>query len=131
MRKELEEKIARRWPNWFGMAGNSRLSSMAWGFELGDGWFNILWMLCVDLEPLVADLEKRTGERFEVVQLKEELGTLRFYVSHHTDPIDECIIEAQGESSRTCDVCGQQGKQRKTGGGVRALCEMHAHGLEE
>jgi hypothetical protein len=96
------------------------------GFELGDGWFNILWVLCVDLEPLVADLEKRTGERFEVVQVKEKLGTLCFYVSHHADPIDERIMEAQEESSRTCEVCGQQGKQRKTGGGVRAVCNTHA-----
>ena len=65
----------------------------------------------------MAELEKETGERFEVVLVKEKLGTLRFYVSHHSDAIDERIAEAQKESSRTCEVCGQPGKQRKTGGG--------------
>ena len=45
MRKELEQKLAARWPNWFGLAGNPRLSPMARGFEHGDGWFNILWRL--------------------------------------------------------------------------------------
>jgi len=131
MRKELEEKLARRWPSWFGLAGNPRLSSMARGFGHGDGWYSILWRLCVDLEPLVTELEKETGERFEVVRVKQKLGTLRFYVSHHTDPIDERVAEAQKESSRTCEVCGQPGKQRETGGGVRAVCEEHAHGPEE
>lgn len=87
MRKELEQKLVARWPNWFGLAGNPRLSPMAWGFEHGDGWYSILWRLCVDLEPMVTELEKETAERFEAVQAKEKLGTMRFYVSHHADPI--------------------------------------------
>lgn len=126
MRKELEQKLARRWPNWFGLAGNPRSSPMARGLEHGDGWFNILWRLCLDLEPLVAELGKETGERFSVVQVKEKLGTLRFYVSHHTDAIDERIAEAQEESSRICEICGMPGKRRDTGGWVRAACDEHA-----
>jgi len=51
---------------------------MARGFEHGDGWFGILWRLCAGLEPLVAELEKEAGKRFGVVQVKQELGTLRF-----------------------------------------------------
>lgn len=77
------------------------------------------------------ELERETGERFEVVQVKEKLGTLRFYTSHHTDAIDGRIAEAQEESSRTCEVCGQPGIQRETGGWVRAVCETHAHSPEE
>ena len=131
MRKDLEEKLAKRFPTWFNVNADVRHTLMPFGFQCGDGWFNILWRLCVDLEPLVAELEKETGERFEVLQVKEKLGTLRFYVSHHADPIDERIAEAQGESSRTCEVCGQPGIQRETGGWVRALCETHAHSPEE
>jgi hypothetical protein len=100
MRKELEEKLARRWPTWFGLAGNPRLSPMARGFEHGGGWYSILLRLCVDLEPMVAELEKETGERFEVVQVKEKLGTLRLYVGHHADPIDERVVEAQGKGEQ-------------------------------
>lgn len=133
MRKELEQKLVARWPNWFGLAGNPRLSPMARGFEHGDGWYSILWRLCVDLEPMVTELEKETGERFEVVQVKEKLGTLRFYVSHHSDAINERITEAQKESSRTCEVCGQPGRTR-SGGWVQTLCDEHAEheeGLKE
>jgi len=131
MRKELEQKLVKRFPPWFSVNGGVRHTLMPFGFQCGDGWFNILWRLCVELEPLVAELEQETGERFEVVQVKEELGTLRFYVSHHSDPIDERITEAQKESSRTCEVCGQPGKQRQTDGEVRAVCDKHAHGPEE
>jgi hypothetical protein len=128
MRKELEQKLAARWPNWLGLAGNPRLGPRARGFEHGDGWFDILWRLCVDLEPMVTELEKEAGQRFEVVQVKEKLGALRFYVSHHTDAIDERIVEAQKESSRTCEACGQPGRQREVRGWVRAVCDEHAEG---
>ena len=104
---------------------------MARGFEHGDGWYDILWRLCADLEPLVMELEKESGERFEVVQVKEKLGTLRFYVNHHTDAFDKLIEEGQEESSRTCEVCGQPGKERETGGGVRAVCDVRAQRPEE
>jgi hypothetical protein len=76
MRKELEEKLARRWPSWFGLAGDPVSNPMARGFQHGDGWFSVLWRLCLDLEPLVAELEKETGERFEVLQVKQKLGTV-------------------------------------------------------
>jgi len=125
MRKEFEEKLARRWPSWFSLTGDPRLTLMPFGFQHRDGWFNILWRLCVDLEPLVAELEKETGERFEVVQVKQKFGTLRFYVSHHTDAIDDRIAETQLESSRTCEICGQPGRTRR-GGWIQTLCDEHA-----
>ena len=83
MHKDLEQKTVERFPS----------------------WFNILWRLCVDLEPLVAELENEPGERFEVLQVKEKFGTLRFYVSHHTDAIDGRIAAAQeeGRAKRLCE----------------------------
>jgi hypothetical protein len=131
MRKDLEKRLVKRFPTWFTVNGDVRHTPMPFGFQCGDGWYSILWRLCVDLEPLVAELEKETGDRFEVVQVKQKLGTLRFYISHHAHPIDERITEAQKESARTCEACDQPGKQRQTGGWVQAVCDTHAHGPEE
>ena len=126
MRKELEQKLVKRLPTWFNVNGDARHSLTPFRFQCGVGWYKILWRLCVDMEPLVAELEQETGESFEVVQVKEKLGTLRFYVSHHSDAINERIADASKESSRTCEVCGQPGKQRKTDGGrVQARCDEH------
>ena len=52
----------------------------------------------------VAELENETGERFEVLQVKEKFGTLRFYVSHHTGAIDGRIAAAL-EEGRTTGLC--------------------------
>ncbi len=127
MRKELEQRLVKRWPSWFNVTGDVRHTPMPFGFQCGDGWFNILWRLCVELEPLVSEIEKETGECFEVVQVKHGLGTLHCYVSHHTDSIDQSIVEAQKESSRTCEICGQPGKRREVDGWVKTVCDKHSH----
>jgi hypothetical protein len=126
MRKELEQKLVKRFPTWFNSNGDAPPTQPPVGFECGDGWHEILWRLCVDLEPIVAELEKETGEQFEVVQVKKKLGTLGFYVNHHSDAINERIVEAQNESSRTCEICGQPGKWLEGSGWVQTRCEEHA-----
>ena len=130
MRQELEEKLVKRFPTWFGVNGDSRHSLKPFVFQCGEGWFNLLWRLCVDLEPIVTELEQETGEQFEVGQVREKLGTLRFYVSHHSDAINERIAEARTESAQTCETCGQPGNRLEVGGRIRVRCDKHGHRSE-
>jgi len=81
MHKELEQKLVERWPSWFNTKGDFRYTGMTLGFTHDDGWFEIIWRLCADLEPLVAEFEQETGSQFEVLQVKEKFGGLRFYVN--------------------------------------------------
>jgi hypothetical protein len=76
---------------------------------------------------MVTEIERERGERFEIVQAKQQLGTLRFYVSHHSDAVNERIVEAQKESSRTCEICGQPGNWLEGGGCVRVRCDGHGY----
>jgi hypothetical protein len=122
MRKELEQKLVERWPSWFNVIGDPRNAD---GFVHGDGWFHIVWRLCEDLEPLVAEAGKVTGEQFEVLQVKQKFGGLRFYVNHRTDAIRKRIEAAQLESLRTCEVCGQPGNRREDDW-IRTACDEHA-----
>jgi hypothetical protein len=124
MQKHLEQKLVERWPAWFNTEGDIRCTAMARGFEHGDGWFDILWRLCEDLEPLVTEIERAGGPKFEVLQVKEKLGGLRIYVNRHSDAIERCLGIAADESFRTCEVCGQPGRQRG-GGWIKTLCDEH------
>ena len=95
------------------------------GFEHDDGWFDILWRLCEDLEPLVAQFEQETGSQFEVLQVKEKFGGLRFYLNCRENvAIQERIGIAADESFRTCEVCGQPGKLREDRW-IKTLCDEH------
>jgi hypothetical protein len=50
-----------------------------------NGWFDIRWRLCEDLEPLVMEMKQRGGPKFEVLQVKQEFGGLRFYANCSRD----------------------------------------------
>ena len=124
MRRDLEEKLIERWPTWFDTKGDLQHTLMPLGFEHGDGWFHLLWRLCEDIEPLVAEYDKETGRPFEVVQVKEKFGGLRFYVEHANDVIHQRIELAELQSLETCEVCGKPGV-RRSGGWIQTLCDAH------
>ena len=125
MGPDLEQKIVSRWPGWFDVHGDRRRTAMPRGFECGDGWFDLIWDLCERLEPLVCELNAtlQPAEHFEVLQVKQKFGGLRFYVSHHTAAIDSEIEAAKLESRRTCEQCGRSGSLRNTDGWLVTLCE--------
>ena len=124
MRKELEQRLVERWPHWFNIGGDIRYTAMARGFTHDDGWFDILWRLCEDLEPLVMEMERAGGPKFEVLQVKEKFGGLRFYVNCRNDGIRKRIDAAIQESFRTCEICGQPGTLRE-GRCIKTLCDEH------
>ena len=125
MRKELEQRLLERWPRWFDTEGDIRCTAMPRGFEHDDGWFDILWRLCEDLEPLVAEFEQESGTQFEVLQVKEKFGGLRFYVNcRRNEAIRQRIGIAADESFRTCEICGQPGTLREARW-IKTLCDEH------
>jgi hypothetical protein len=125
MRKDLEQKLVERWPAWFHVNGDFRETAMPRGFTVRDGWFDIVWRLCEDLEPIVAEVELETGVPFEVCQVKEKFGGMKFYTNFHSDAISERIGVAALESRRTCEICGQPGTQPE-GVWIRTRCKEHA-----
>jgi hypothetical protein len=124
MRKELEQKLIERWPKWFNNRGDFRYTAMPRGFTHDDGWFDLLWRLCGDLEPLVAEFEQEAGRQFEILQVKEKFGGLRIHVNHANDAIRHRLEAAQQESFHTCEVCGQPGRLRKRQW-IKTLCDEH------
>jgi hypothetical protein len=124
MRKELEQRLVGRWPRWFNTRGDIRHTAMPRGFTNDDGWFDLLWRLCEDLEPLVAKFEQASGSQFEVLQVKEKFGGMRIHVNHANDAIHQRIETAIQESFHTCEVCGQPGTLREDGR-IKTLCDEH------
>jgi len=117
MKKELEEKLVKKYPTVFGeYGGDMRETCMAWGLTCGDGWYKIIDELCQVLEPagVVA------------AQVKEKFGGLRFYVNpvkkEKADEVFEAIQKAEAASYITCENCGEPG-ERRSGGWIRVLCD--------
>ena len=92
---------------------------MCWGFECGDGWFDIINNLSqklVEIAPTV-----------KAVQVKEKFGGLRFYIG----PVDtdksglvyNLIDNAENDSFKTCEYCGTKENVTTEGGWIKTLCK--------
>ncbi len=59
MRKELDDYLVKRYPQLFKERNASRREScMAYGFQCGDGWFNLLNMLCESINNHIKNLKR-------------------------------------------------------------------------
>ena len=118
MRKELEEKLIKKFPNALkGYSKSPKESLMCFGFEYGDGWYELtekLLTLLTKLDPNV-----------ELVQAKEKFGEMTIYLlTTSSEALD--LTEEYAEKSRSvCEVCGKKGEIRNHFGWLKTLCDEH------
>jgi nitrogenase molybdenum-iron protein alpha/beta subunit len=91
---------------------------MAFGFECGDGWFRLIDQLSSDITAI----DKRDGTETIAFQVKEKYGGLRFYIEGGSDAVFDAIDKAEELSLKTCEVCGEPGKQRGKGW-IYTMCD--------
>lgn len=96
---------------------------MCWGFECGDGWFNIINELSDKIEALNNTPEFEETP-IEAVQVKEKYGSLRFYVDWVTpENVYDWIEETEKASETICEACGKNGKIKRIHGWLKCICE--------
>lgn len=106
------------------------------GDGTGVGWWALLEKAFADISAV---MHSNPGMKFDVMQIKEKFGGLRFYC--HVGRKEECeltqekfeearsqIYEIVDSSERaansTCEVCGEPGKRRNTRW-IKTLCDAH------
>ena len=111
MKTELQQKLFEKYPKIFGDRTKPMTETcMCWGLEVGDGWYNLIDILCESLTYTYTtsiEVDEEDGKRlgikpykseakdsyfFEVeppqviaTQVKEKYGTLRFYYREEYD----------------------------------------------
>lgn len=147
MKQELDALLCEKYPKMMVNRNKSMMeTTMYWGFECGDGWFNIIDQLMGNIQHHI-DWKERQREvaiRFNskaasgdmrpvpdsihqvtLDQVKEKFGTLRFYYTGGDEYISGLVSMAESMSGVTCETCGNPGKS--TGGGwITTLCKEHA-----
>lgn len=152
MRQELQQQLFEKYPKIFAQKDlPMSQTAMCWGIACGDGWYNIIDVLCLKIQQKIdrphetiqyidenidseensnrqeffenwrATEEKSIIEQVEAVQVKEKYGSLRFYVNVSGGTISNWISFAETMSSVTCETCGKPGTQN-TSGWIKTLC---------
>lgn len=92
------------------MQNGIMFTPIAFGFECGDGWADLLVELCQKINTYIQTLPQEQIDEIVALQVKEKYGTLRFYLSCYDDTIDTLIRDAEIKSSVTCETCGNPGQ---------------------
>ncbi len=122
MKKEYDEYLCKRYPEIFkNRHGDVKTTCMVFGFECGDGWFNLIDKTC---EAIMSHVGDKIAPPV-AVQVKEKFGTLRFYVDGGDATTNALIGLAEALSATTCEECGGLGRIRH-GGWLLTLCDKHA-----
>ena len=125
MKQELDSLLCEKYPKMMvNRNKNMQETCMCWGFECGDGWFNILDQLMGNIQHHI-DWKNRKEEVVAQVtldQVKEKFGTLRFYYSGGDDAIDGMVRMAESMSGVTCEECSAPA-QTHGPGWIRTICE--------
>lgn len=67
MKEELDYFLVKRFPEFFkNRYDSAHDTSMCWGFECGDGWFNLLYQTCVLVEGHIKHIEQQNEFRQKI-----------------------------------------------------------------
>ena len=121
MNPDLTQKLLDKYPKLFS-------NQQFWGFECGDGWYDILDHLCGAIsEYTYLDVMSKSpydANEIYVDQIKEKFGRLRFYLSREDDVMHGMVSMAEYMSAHICETCGERG-QLRTGSWLVTLCDKH------
>ncbi len=122
MNEKNTEKLFKDFPEFFDDRKKGMMVSlMGFGFECSDGWFDLIYNLCSDIkewylnnesnhhndETNEIELKKGIPKHFQVQQVKEKFGSLRFYISAAPQAIHDMIHKVENRSYYICEECGK------------------------
>jgi len=139
--EELANKLYKEFPSIF--------PNETPGFWINDGWFDLVYQLCRNIQLHVRSTKKNfqwaldkynlldEDEKVKtakpelkdpsiiVVQVKEKFGGLRFYYDGGDEHVDALVRMAETFSRYICEVCGNKGKVQSINGWFTAVCDKH------
>lgn len=125
MNPELDKALCNKFPQIFTDRDSSMATTaMCWGFEVKDGWYSLIDVLC---EELQRDTDQQGALQVVATQVKEKYGGLRFYVRAASDRQMAMIDFAEALSYRTCEECGAPGSlDERKGRWMETRCPQHS-----
>ena len=153
MKQELDKLLCEKYPKMMVNRNKDMMETcMCWGFECGDGWFDLLDQLMGNIQHYTDWNNENFAKGYKqykqvpqvtLDQVKEKFGSLRFYYTGGDDHISGMVTMAESMSSVICESCGNPGKQTR-GGWIKTICKscetareveratmMKAEGFEE
>jgi len=103
---------------------DGKLHPANYGIACGDGWYVLLNELLSLIKNHLAN--KKPISLFQISQVKEKFGGLRFYYDEGDDYIDGLVRFAESMSYMICETCGSNHSIGMTSGWLKVRCKSCA-----
>jgi len=124
MKKELDEKLVKKYPEIFAdRHEDMKKTAMCWGFDCGDGWYWLIDNLCDTIQSYIDHNKHLDIQQVTATQVKEKYGGLSFYFSGGDKTINGMVWLAESMSYNICEDCGSNENVTQTKGWVYTRCE--------
>jgi len=133
MNKENTDYLFNKYPKLYAQKDlTEEETCLVWGFECGNGWFDLINNLSNLLEAI--NIFYKDKIKIQATQVKSKFGTLRFYYDilyidenkkykFIRDCVDNILNEAEAESETICEKCGSENGIMRNDGWVTCLCD--------
>jgi len=119
---DLEGKLKKMFPHFF----KERFIECS----VNDGWAVLVYLLCnmieahFDVRNEIGDKNvKKERDEFQIFQIKEKLGELRFYCNSSNEYVSGLVSTIMAISSYTCEFCGTMKDVGKTRDWIKTVCK--------
>ena len=129
MNRKLEKKLITAYPKIFEELYRPS-SGGSWNIGCGDGWFDLLDTLCLNIQNYFGYTMDDELE-LVVTDIRAERGGMRFVTEGGDDYIMGLIHMAETMSARMCEECGERGEMDMEGCTTTTLCEVCTELQEE
>ncbi len=132
MNEANQIKLTQAFPRLLRTADNTPYT--VYGIECGDGWFDLIYKLCADIEALLTANSTADNDWPRVLQVKQKFAGLRFYISSYRsavsmpapgfievrpaadiNAIGDLIEAAEAKSFEVCEDCSAPGTLHRDG----------------
>jgi hypothetical protein len=124
MKKELEQVLFTRYPKLFCQHNKSMTeTSMCWGIQCEDGWFDLINSMC---RMLQFHIDNNGHKQIEFTTIKEKFGTLSVYHQGADNYLEGVIAMVENMSYNVCEQCGTWDEtvaNKRTNGRYQILCK--------
>ena len=89
MKEELDKKLCEKYPKIFaGRNGDVHETAMCWGFEHGDGWYDLIDVLCANIQHHIDRRaeERELAVRFNVMKMDIENDNWGLFDQTYNNP---------------------------------------------
>lgn len=123
--EEYDKFMCERFPEFFANRNAPMTQTcMCWGFEIGEGWYPLLYELCLKLEAICKPY--KIDFRFD--QIKEKFGSGRFYFTIHEkadstpkevfEIINDLVSEYENLAYKICSRTGEYYEDKISSGWI-------------